>query len=239
MHYILIALLTALASIIGTFSGFGISTIMIPVIVLFYPLPFALLFVAVIHLFGDFWKVIFFKKGANWRIILLFGIPGIVFSYLGASLSLDVPDIILKRLLGVFLLIYVFYLLRKPAWKVPANDRTSIAGGTLSGFFAGIFGVGGAIRSAFLAAFNLQKEIYIFTSGMIALFIDVTRISRYFAGGTRLPREMAVLLILLVPLSLAGAYIAKRIINKVPQKFFRNIIAVLLGLIAVKFLVLP
>ena len=50
---------------------------------------------------------------------------------------------------------------------------------------------------------------------------------------------MAVLLVFLVPFFLAGAYVAKRIVNKVPQKFFRNIIEVLLGLIAVKFLVFP
>ena len=236
---ILLALLILFASMIGTISGFGISTIMIPVMGLFYPLHLSLLFVAIIHLFGDIWKVIFFKRGVNWRLILFFGIPGIAFSYLGATLSSGAPEDLLKRLLGGFLLLYVVYLFLKQSWKIPANDRTSIAGGSLSGFFAGIFGVGGAVRGAFLTAFNLPKEVYIFTSGMIALFIDVTRISTYIAEGIRLPKTLALLLIGLIPLSLAGAYLAKRLIDKIPQKYFRLVIAALLGLVAIKFLIHP
>lgn len=239
IQYALLALLTIFASIIGTISGFGISTIMIPIMGLFYPLHLSLLFVAIIHLFGDIWKVIFFKKGVNWRLILLFGIPGILFSYLGATLSTGSSEVLLKRLLGGFLLLYVLYLFRKQTWKIPANERTSIVGGSFSGFFAGIFGVGGAVRGAFLSAFNLPKETYIFTSGMIALFIDVTRITTYFSEGTQISQSMATLLVLLIPLSLLGAFLAKKIIDRVPQQYFRLVLAALLGLIALKFLILP
>ncbi len=206
---------------------------------LFYPLHLSLLFVAIIHLFGDVWKVIFFKKGLNWKLILFFGIPGILFSYLGATLSVGSPEALLKRFLGGFIVLYVFYLFRKQSWKIPASDRTSIIGGSLSGYFAGIFGVGGAVRGAFLSAFNLPKEMYIFTSGMIALFIDVTRITTYLTDGTRLPGNLALLLLILIPLSFLGAFIAKKIVDRVPQNYFRMVIAVLLGLIALKFLLFP
>jgi uncharacterized membrane protein YfcA len=84
-----------------------------------------------------------------------------------------------------FLLFYVAYVLFKREWALPKTTSTAVCGGLLSGLFAGFFGVGGAVRGAFLTAFNLPKEIYLFTSGLIALFIDVTRISRYIWGGTR------------------------------------------------------
>jgi uncharacterized membrane protein YfcA len=74
---------------------------------------------------------------------------------------------------------------------------------------------------------------------MIAFFIDVTRISQYLAGGTRLSTHLLYLLALLVPLSFFGAYVAKRIVNKVPQQSFRLVIAALLGLVGLKFLFLP
>ncbi len=233
---ILLSLLTLLASVIGTISGFGISSIMIPIMSLFYPLPLTLLFVAIIHLFGDIWKIVFFRRSANWRIILLFGIPGILFSYVGATMSFNVPANTLKQLLGGFLLVYVLFLIYQQNWKLTATNSSSILGGSLSGIFAGIFGVGGAVRSAFLMAYNLPKEMFIFTSGMIALFVDVTRITKYLMGGTTMPVNFLYILFVLVPLSLLGAYIAKRIVDKVSQKLFRIIIAVLLGLIAVKYL---
>lgn len=238
-QWLLIVLFTFIASLVGTVSGFGLSTIMVPVLSLFYHFPVVLLFVGVIHLFGDIWKVIFFRKGVDWKLILYFGIPGIVFSYVGASLFISSPEVLLKKLLGGFLLVYVIFLFLKYTWKIPATKRTSMAGGSLSGFFAGLFGVGGAVRGAFLSVFNLPKEKYIFTSGMIALFIDITRITKYLTGGSRLPENLFLILLLAIPISLAGAFVAKKVVHKISQKYFRIVIAVFLDLIATKFLFMP
>lgn len=55
-HTILLGLLTFAASGIGTATGFGTSTVMIPVMALFVSHPVALLFVGVIHVFGDLFQ---------------------------------------------------------------------------------------------------------------------------------------------------------------------------------------
>ncbi len=187
IELIVLCLHVFLASGIGIFTGFGTSTIMVPVMLLFFPLPLTLLFVGVIHWFGDLWKMILFRKGLRrWRLILWFAVPGIFASYSGASLSLAVKEEVLTRVLGVFLLLYVLFIFLKREWKLPEHNLTAGAGGLFSGFAAGIFGVGDAIRGAFLSAFNLPKEIYLFTSGVMVLIIDSTRIAGYLAGGARL-----------------------------------------------------
>jgi uncharacterized protein len=122
-------------------------------------------------------------------------------------------------------------------WALPKTNGTAVCGGLLSGLFAGFFGVGGAVRGAFLLAFDLPKEVYICTSGLIALFIDVTRVSRYIWGGTRLEQELLFALILSIPVSFAGAYMAKRFLDSLPQKFFRIFVGVFLALIGVKLLI--
>ncbi len=66
---LLLGLLTLFVSAGGTATGFGTSTVMIPVMVLFFPLPDALLFVGTIHLAGDAWKVLLFRRGANWKLL--------------------------------------------------------------------------------------------------------------------------------------------------------------------------
>ena len=236
---LLLGLLTLLGAAVGTATGFGTSTMMIPVLSLWLPPPIALLFVTIIHLFGDIWKVVLFKKGLNLKLVLMFGIPGLVASYFGASLSLYAAELPLKRILGAFLLVYVVFLMTKRQWQLPQKPVTAVSGGILSGLFAGFFGVGGAVRGAFLAAFNLPKEVYIFTSGLIALFIDVTRVARYITGGTRLETDLLYALILCVPVSFAAAYLAKRLLNKIPQRLFRTFVAVFLAFIAVKLLVWP
>ena len=109
LEIIFFGILTFFAAGIGTATGFGTSTVMIPVLLLLLDMPVALLFVGIIHLFGNVWKVILFKKGLDWKLVLSFGIPGIIASYLGASLSFWAADFELKRILGGFLLAYVVF----------------------------------------------------------------------------------------------------------------------------------
>lgn len=232
--------LTVLAAGVGTITGFGTSTIMVPVLTLFYPLPETLLFVGIIHWFGDIWKVTLFRKGKKpWKIILTFGIAGILASFIGAEISLAVSEQLLLRLLGAFLLLYVIYLFIKPKFKIPTSTPFAVSGGLLSGISAGVFGVGGAVRSAFLTVYNLPKEIFIFSSGAIAFLIDLTRISAYYFGGTMFTNLSIITLALSIPASFAGAYIAKRFVDKIQQKYFRIIVAIFLGLIALRFILLP
>ncbi len=234
---VLLSVLTLVASAIGTATGFGTSTVMIPVLTLFLPMPIALLFVGVIHLCGDIWKVLLFKRGVDWKLILGFGVAGIAASFLGASLSLHAHGLPLKRILGGFLVLYVVYLFLKREWALPKTHGTAVCGGLLSGLFAGFFGVGGAVRGAFLTAFNLPKEVYIFTSGLIALFIDITRVSRYVWGGTRLQHDLLLALVVCIPISFAGAYVAKRSLDRLPQKLFRAFVGVFLAIVGIKLLI--
>ena len=238
MEIIYITVLVLIASMIGTMTGFGTSTIMVPVLLLFFPLPQTLLFVGIIHWFGDLWKIILFKKGLNWKLILGFGITGIVASFIGASLTFQISEKILMKILGAFLLAYVIFIFFKPDYRLAKNKKNMIAGGALSGFFAGIFGVGGAIRATFLTAFDLPKAVYIATAGSIALLIDSTRLITYLTGGVRLEAMLLWGMIVFVPVSFLGAKIAKRIVDHIPQKSFRFFITLFLALIGLYFLII-
>ncbi|MBM9604999.1 sulfite exporter TauE/SafE family protein [Desulfopila inferna] len=234
---LLLCLLTLAASIIGTATGFGTSTVMIPLMVLLVPPPVALLFVGIIHLCGDIWKMLLFRRGFDWKLIIAFGLPGIAASFLGASLSLQTEIIPLQRILGFFLILYVGFLLVNHRWSLPKTSITAVSGGLLSGLFAGFFGVGGAVRGAFLTAFNLDKEVYIFTSGLIAMFIDLTRVTLYISGGTRLQEDLTTALFLSIPISFGGAYLAKSFLDRMPQRFFRIFIGIFLALVGLKLLI--
>ena len=239
MDILYIALLTILASGVGTLTGFGTSTIMVPVLLFFLPLPQTLLLVGIIHWFGDIWKIALFKKGFSWKLILTFGIAGIATTYVGANMVFEVSEQILSQILGGFLIAYVIFLFLKPKFKIAKNNIIAISGGALSGFFAGIFGVGGAIRSVFLTAFDLPKSVYIATAGAIALVIDTTRISTYLINGVNLNQHLLFGFLFFIPASFFGAKMAKKIINRIPQQKFRMMIAIFLFLIGLKFLLYP
>src|SRR3972149_469430 len=220
-------------------AGFGSSTIMLPIMLFFIPYPIALLLIGIIHFFDDLWEIILFRQGVNWKLLLSFGIPGVIGSFIGANLAVFEPQTILIRLLGVLLLFYVFLITFKPKFKIPQTRTSAGLGGTLSGLIAGTFGIGGPVRAMFLSAFNLPKETYLFTSGAIAIFIDPARLITYFAGGTRLPGNLFWGLFLFVPITFIGSRTAKNFVDKIPQKKFRNVIAVFLFIAGLKLLIFP
>ncbi len=236
LEVLLIALATIIASGIGTITGFGSSTILLPILLLMLPLPEAILLAGIIHLSGNIWKIVLFKKGFKWKLILLFGIPGIITTYLGARLTTSIEQDILLPILGVFLVLYVVFLFAKSSFKLPQSSIAAGIGGSLSGFLAGLFGVGGAVRGAFLTAFNLPKEVYIITAATIALFIDVTRITTYIFEGTSLDTKIIYSLIIFILATLVGSFTAKKIVNKIPQHYFRFVVAVFLFIIGCKFI---
>lgn len=234
-----IALLTIAAGAIGTITGFGTSTIMVPVLLLFLPLPQTLLLVGIIHFFADLWKIALFRQGVRWKLIFGFGIPGVALSFLGARLVFAFPEYALSRTLGALLILYVLFLFWKPQFKLHPSMPTAVSGGALSGFLAGIFGVGGAVRGAFLSAFDLPKAVYIATSGAIGIAIDASRLATYIAGGTRIGLPLQWGLLFFIPASYAGALLAQKIVGHIPQKRFRIVVAVFLLLVGVRLLFAP
>jgi uncharacterized membrane protein YfcA len=219
--------------------GFGISTIMIPVLLMFLPLPQTLLLVGIIHWFNDIWKMLLFRGGIRWRLFLAFGLPGILTSFIGSSLSLKVPPEILSRILGVFLIAYVLFIIFNRTFKLNQRLSVAVSGGALTGFFAGIFGIGGEINAVALSAFNLEKAVYVATAGAISFMIDSTRIMTYIRGG--IGSEPAILsgFLIFIPASLIGAMIGKKGVEKIPQEKFRNFVAIFIFLLGLKLVLFP
>lgn len=233
-----IALLTFFASAAGTLTGFGTSTIMVTVLVLFFPLPEVLLFVGLVHFFDDIWKLMLFREGIRWRTVLLFGLPGVVMSWVGALIVVRASDFFLPQLLGVFLVGYFIFIALRPAFKFKPNALMVAAGGASSGFLAGILGVGGLLRALFLSAFDFPKAVYIATSGAIALMVDGTRLTTYLYEGTELADVFLWGLIAFIPASFFGSALAKRVVNRIPQKKFRLVVGGALFIIGLKLIFL-
>ncbi|HET7099346.1 MAG TPA: sulfite exporter TauE/SafE family protein [Patescibacteria group bacterium] len=240
LEIFLVTLLTIGASAIGTVSGFGISTLMVPIMLFFLPYPETLLFVGVVHWFGDVSKLFIFKRGLNWKILLAFGIPGIIAAYIGATLTFQISMNILSRLVGIFLIAYVAFITLRPKFKITPSAPVAFFGGAFSGLLGGLTGVGGgAVRAVILTAFNLQKDIYVFTTGMIGATVDASRIAGYFVGGTRITHVLLIGLPFFVLASFVGVRIGKILVDKIPQEKFRFVVAFFLFVIGVKFALFP
>lgn len=236
---IFITLITILANYIGTVSGFGLGTLMMPVLLLWLPFTQVIFLVCIIHWFHDIWKLFFFMHGIDYRLFLLFGLPSIGASFFGALLVYN-HDSSLKAWLGAFLIGYAFVLWFIPTFKLRDNWRTGFIGGAISGFIAGIFGIRGAVRSVFLTSFSLRKATYLGTIGAISFLLDSTRMATYyFVKDIRLDQPMIWGLFIFIPASFLGSWVGQKTLSKIPQHQYDSVIAVFLFLVGLKLLLTP
>lgn len=254
MPYLPIALLSFIAAFFGSVSGFGTSTIMIPILAQWYPLVDVLFFVGVIHLLSDIWKLYYFRSPISWKPVLLFIIPGSIMAYYSAGIPMGLDPIRFQRIMGIFLLFYTIFILishmsakerslradffavYKPDWGVKDKHLNALLGGVLSGITTGMFGIGGAVRGVFLSYFSLPRDAYIFTAGLTALFTDSARLIRYRMEGAGFEHWFLTLLILCVVASSAGTGLARRLVTKIPQEYFRYGVGA--GLMILSFMML-
>lgn len=223
-----------LSEIVGTVAGFGASTVFLPIALFFLDFKTALILVAIFHMSGNIGRITFFRHGFNRRLLLIFGVPSIIFTILGALLVTYASPEILKGVLGVFLIIFSLTSLIKPRFSFSPSTKNSFAGGSLSGFFAGLIGTGGALRGAFLTAFNLEKSVYIATTAAISLAVDLTRIPVYFGSGF-LEQQFYYYIPILFMLAISGSFTGKKIVSKISQPMFRKIVHLVIVIISLKF----
>jgi uncharacterized membrane protein YfcA len=81
--FILVPFLGALATF---FTGFGLNTILVPVFLLYWDAPIAVLMAGIVHLCNNILKVALTARSINWNLFQNFGIPAIIFAFLGAFL---------------------------------------------------------------------------------------------------------------------------------------------------------
>jgi uncharacterized membrane protein YfcA len=233
---LLFFVLAIVSEVLGTIAGFGSSTIFLPLALLFFDFQTALILVAIFHIFGNLARLNFFKSGLDRKLLLRFGLPSVALTILGALLVNQLPQEILKGILGLFLFLFgIFSLVRKVPTIRPTTLRIALAGGT-SGFVAGLIGTGGALRGAALNAFGTPKVHYIATAAAIALVVDATRIPIYFSQGF-LSAEYYRYIPLLLIAAIVGSLMGKRIVDRVPQERFQLVVIVAVILVGAKFVV--
>jgi hypothetical protein len=177
--------------------------VLAPVFALFFPLPVAVAATAVVHLANNLVKLALLGRAADWRVVRRFGVPAALAAVPGALALAAVAGLepVYRYALGgrefavapagltLGLLIVLFALLElSPAFATVAIPRRWLPlGGLLSGFFGGLSGHQGALRSAFLLKAGLDKTAFVATGVVTAVIVDVVRLGTYgvsAAGGS-------------------------------------------------------
>lgn len=250
IEYIVVGLSALIGSGLTFFSGFGLGTILVPVFALFFPIDIAIALTAIVHFLNNLFKLLLVGKNANLKIVLQFGIPALLAAFLGAYLLQFIADITpfysysvfnktflispLKLTIGLLLAFFSLFEIIPSLSKLNFNPKYIPLGGLLSGFFGGLSGNQGALRSAFLLRANLSKEQFIATGVLIAVLIDISRLSMYFKSIINIENGINYTLLIVASLSaFTGAFIGNQVLKKITIQALQLIVAFMLLLFSI------
>jgi uncharacterized membrane protein YfcA len=229
-------LFALVCEIIGTLGGFGSSVLFVPLANFFFAASLVLSLTSILHVFSNTAKLWLFRKTISKHLFILYGIPSLLFTLLGAYLTKVYSFSYLEWALAIFLLLFSGLILLFPKIQLKANNSTALVSGSLAGFMAGFTGTGGAIRGISLVAFNLEKNLFVGTSAAIDFGVDFSRMFIYYYNGF-FEIDYVYYIPLLVIASFLGSYIGKQLLNKISQEVFKKIVLSLILLISISMLI--
>ena len=218
-----------LAGAVAAMTGFGIGSLLTPVLALSVDTRLAVAAVSIPHVVGTAVRFAFLRGRVDRRVLLSFGLTSAAGGLAGAALYELASSRWLSIVFGCLLLFAAISESTGLVRRMRFRGWVAWVAGALSGLLGGLVGNQGGIRSAALLGFNLSKETFVATATAIALFVDGARLPIYLASQHD---DMLLLWPWILSATIgvtAGTLVGSRALNRVPDVWFRRILAVTLA----------
>ncbi len=242
-------------SALTLYSGFGLGTLLLPAYAFFFSPELAVMVTAIVHFANNIFKVLVVGKNADKKLVIIFGIPAIIASFMGATIlgyvahfeelyrytlmgheSVITP---LKLIIALFMFLFALVELLPSirSWKF--DRKYLVLGGVLSGFFGGFSGHQGALRSAFLTKVDIEPTAFVGTNAVVGFLVDIARLFVYGVGiwvvgfETVVTQQVERLVFVGIAGALTGVFLGKRYLHKITMSLVQTITGVMLLGIAI------
>ena len=222
---------------VASIAGFGIGSLLTPAIAFATGAKLAVAMVSVPHVIGTsirFWR---FRGDIDWTIVRSFGATSAAGGLIGALLNTRATSRALEIVFGSLLVIAGASQITGGAKRWRLRGRLAWFGGALSGFFGGLVGNQGGIRTAAMLGFEVDKRQFVATTTAVALLIDLARVPVYLAVETTALIRMWPLITLATAGVVAGTFFGETLLARVPEKKFRTVVGAMLLVLGASFLV--
>ena len=211
-------------------AGFGLATMITPVVFLWLEPHEAVAVVGIVHGSHNAWKLKVLRQSVDYEAVKRYGWAMVVGALIGAALNTAVEADPLLLIVGIALVMLPLLSISEKwtNYRLPeAEDRI---GGFGSGFFGGLTGHQGALRAMFLQKRLPDKSEYAATAAVLALVVDVTRVPVYVALEGWQILDAGWLILGLVMAAVLGVQLGKRWLKKWKSDTIRN--GILLAIVA-------
>jgi uncharacterized membrane protein YfcA len=218
-------------------AGFGIGSLLTPLLASRFDAATAVAAVAIPHAAATALRCWRLRRAVDWSILRRFGLLSAAGSLAGALLYTRLSNASLTLTLGVLLLATSAATLGDLPSKVRVTEPVAGLLGLLSGVFGGLAGNQGGLRAAAMLSFSLPPVAYVATATATAMMVDLVRTPIYlWSAGEGLYTLGAPIAVATAGV-LVGTVAGERILFGLGPRQFRRVIAAIVGLLGIWLLV--
>jgi len=226
---ILVWLVSVAAGATAAVAGFGIGSLLTPLLALRLGTPVAVAAVAVPHAAATILRAWRLRRAVDWPLFRRFGLWSAAGGLVGALVFARLGGPALTRVLGVLLLLTAASGLTGWATRVRLPAWAAWLLGLLSGFFGGVVGNQGGLRAGALLGLGLSPAAFVATSTMAGVVVDVVRAPIYVARAGGAVGAAWPLVLAATAGALLGTLLGERALFGLSPDRFRRVVAALVG----------
>jgi len=233
----ILAIVSIIAGGIASLAGFGIGSLLTPLVSVKTGIGVAVAGVSIAHFFGTALRFILLRKSVNKAVFISFGLTSAAGGLIGALLHNTFQNVVLTVIFGCLLILAGMLGLTGLSNKIRLSGFPVWLAGGVSGLFGGLVGNQGGIRSAALLGFKLDKNQFVATATGIALMVDLARIPVYLAvQSSQIASIWEYILIATVGVIL-GTIAGKKVLEKIPEPFFKKTVSAIILIVGIFILI--
>jgi hypothetical protein len=227
----------AAAGAIAAVAGFGIGSLLTPLLALQVGTKTAVAAVSVPHLVGTSIRLWRLRRNVDRALLWRFGLTSAAGGLTGALLHAWASSPALAVVFGVLLVVAGASELTGYARRWRFHGSVAWIAGAASGLFGGLVGNQGGIRAAAMLGFDLPKERFVATATATALFVDAARMPVYVVVEWEQIAAVWPLLAFATIGVVAGTLVGGRVLTRVPEQRFRQVVGTIILLLGVGTLI--
>jgi hypothetical protein len=235
----LVALVAVVAGAVAAIAGFGIGSLLTPLLGWHYGLKTAVVAVSIPHLLATAYRFWLMRAHVDRDVLKGFGIASAAGGLTGAVLH------------GVFQSVWLTYLLAALLVFVGVAGLTGLAGrmrfegpwawvaGVLSGVLGGLVGNQGGIRSGAMLGLAVEKSAFVATATAIGLLVDGARMPVYLVTSWSALGPLWPAIAVASVGVLVGTRLGGQLLRHIPEHLFRRVVSLLLLALGIALFVHP
>ena len=209
---------------IAALSGFGIGSILTPLLATQIDIKLAVAAISIPHLFATALRFWILKEHVNKEVFIRFGTFSAIGGLAGALFQAKANDPVLVYVFSALLMYVGLSGLMGWSQKMRIAQSWSWLAGIMSGGLGGLVGNQGGIRSAALLGFELPKNEFVATATAIGIVVDLARMPVYFMTEGQDLLKIWWLIAIATAGCVFGTLVGKHLLSKLSENVFRSVV---------------